>query len=144
MNDMDSLFSYRFQQAEDTLSEAEKMLTDDAYSARTIINRAYYSMYYAVQALFIRTGHQLKTSKHSGVIAIFDHEFVKTGLFDKGLSKIFHKAFDDRQEFDYKEFVVAAREDAVETVKGAQEFIAEIKKFLENNENVTNHTPGNR
>ncbi len=132
MNDMDSLFSYRLQQAEDTLSEAEKMLADNGYSARTIINRAYYSMYYVVNALFIRTGHQLKTSKHSGIIAIFDHEFVKTGLFDKRFSKIFHKAFDDRQEFDYKEFVVATREDAVEAVREAQEFVAEIKKFLEN------------
>ena len=132
MNDMDSLFSYRLQQAEDTLSEAEKMLTDNAYSARTIINRAYYSMYYVVHALFIRTGHQLKTSKHSGVITIFDREFVKTGLFDKRFSKIFHKAFDDRQEFDYKEFVVASREDALEAVRESQEFVAEIKKFLEN------------
>jgi len=141
MNDMDSLFSYRLQQAEETLSEAEKMLADNVYSARTIINRAYYSMYYAVHALFIRTGHKLKTSKHSGVIATFDSEYVKPGLFDKRFSKILHKAFDDRQEFDYKEFVVAAREDAAETVREAREFVAEIKKFLENNKNITKFAP---
>jgi len=132
MNDMERLFSYRIQQAEDTLSEAERMLVDNAYSARSIINRAYYSMYYAVLALFIRTEYRLKTSKHSGVIAVFDREFVKTGLFDKKFSKMFHKAFDDRQEFDYKEFVVATREDAVDAVREAREFMAEIKEFLGN------------
>ena len=132
MNDMERLFSYRIQQAEDTLSEAERMLVDNAYSARSIINRAYYSMYYAVFALFIRTEYRLKTSKHSGVIAVFDREFVKTGLFDKKFSKMFHKAFDDRQEFDYKEFVVATREDAVDAVREAREFMAEIKEFLGN------------
>jgi uncharacterized protein (UPF0332 family) len=42
MTDMETLFSYRYKQAEETLLEAQKML-EAGFSPRSIINRAYYS-----------------------------------------------------------------------------------------------------
>ena len=82
MTDKDSLFLYRLKQAEETLLDAEKMLKGDL-TPRSITNRAYYSMFYALLALFIKTDVNIKTSKHSGVITLFDKEFVKTGKIDK-------------------------------------------------------------
>jgi uncharacterized protein (UPF0332 family) len=82
MTDKETLFKYRIEQAEETLSDAEKMLKNHL-SPRSIANRAYYSMFYTVLALYIDKDINLKTSKHSGVISIFDKEFVHTGKIDK-------------------------------------------------------------
>jgi len=60
MTDKQALLTYRLKQAEETLSDAKKMLVDKL-SPRSIINRAYYSMFYAVLALFIKTDINLKT-----------------------------------------------------------------------------------
>jgi hypothetical protein len=70
MTDKKTLYQYRIKQAEETFSDAEKMLKNNL-SPRSIINRAYYSMFYAILALYINEGLNLKTSKHSGVISIF-------------------------------------------------------------------------
>jgi uncharacterized protein (UPF0332 family) len=62
------------------------------------MNRLYYAMFYAVLAL-LQAKH-LGTSKHSGAIALFDREFVKTGIFPKELSMALHRAFALRQKGD--------------------------------------------
>jgi len=129
MTDKETLFSYRFQQAEETLSEAKKML-EDSFSSRSIINRSYYSMFYALLALFLKTGINTKTSKHIGVISLFDKEFVKTGKIDKHYSTILHETFDARQEGDYKEFIELSLEDASHFVKLAEEFLEGIRNIV--------------
>jgi len=129
MTDKETLFSYRFQQAEETLSEAKKML-EDSFSPRSIINRSYYSMFYALLALFLKTGINTKTSKHIGVISLFDKEFVKTGKIDKHYSTILHETFDARQEGDYKEFIELSLEDASHFVKLAEEFLEGIRNIV--------------
>ena len=91
-------------------------------------------MFYALLALFIKSNVDVKTSKHIGVISIFDKEFIKTGKFDKLYSKILHNAFDARQEGDYKEFVDLSIEDATEYVKNADEFLKKINEYLVNRE----------
>ncbi|MEW6327027.1 MAG: HEPN domain-containing protein [Thermodesulfobacteriota bacterium] len=82
MRDKEALFTYRLRQAEETLSDAQKMLHDNL-SPRSIVNRAYYSAFYAVLAAFLKSNINLKTSKHAGVISIFDREPVHTGRIDK-------------------------------------------------------------
>ena len=70
MTDKQVLLAYRLKQAEETLADAELMLKSNL-SARSVINRAYYSVFYAILALFIHSDVNPKTSKHSGVIAFF-------------------------------------------------------------------------
>ena len=132
MTDKDSLFLYRLKQAEETLLDAEKMLKGD-FTPRSITNRAYYSMFYALLALFIKTDVNIKTSKHSGVITLFDKEFVKTGKIDKYYSRSLHDIFDARLEFDYKEFTILSEDTAAEHIKLAVEFLNIIKDFIDKN-----------
>ena len=131
MTDKKTLYQYRIKQAEETLSDAEKMLKNHL-SPRSIINRAYYSMFYAILALYINEGLNLKTSKHSGVISIFDKEFVHSGKIDKNFSKILHRIFISRQEGDYKELVKISRDDAARSVADAKDFFCAIKSFIKN------------
>lgn len=129
MTDKEALSVYRFKQAEETLSEAERMVREN-FSPRSIINRAYYSLFYSVLALFLKADINVKTSKHSGIISVFDKEFVKIGKIDKRYSKIFHDAFDDRQEGDYKELIEIPFEKTTEHVKLAREFLTAVKDSI--------------
>ncbi len=73
MTDRETIFGYRMRQTEETLSDVVRML-EAGFSPRTIVNRSYYAMFYAVLALFIHSNTPHKTSKHSGVIGIFNSE----------------------------------------------------------------------
>jgi len=128
MNEIEKLIEYRMKQAEETISEAEKMVKEK-FSSRTIINRTYYSMFYAILALFLKTGIHINTSKHTGIITIFDKEFIKTGKIEKKYSKLSHNVFDDRKEADYRELIEIPFDTAVKYVKMAREFINQIKEF---------------
>lgn len=129
MTDTELLFLYRLKQAEETLLDANKMVESNL-SPRSIINRAYYAMFYAILALFLKTGLDVKTSKHIGIISIFDREFIKTGKIDKRYSRMLHDVFDARLEGDYKEYVEITANDALEHVKFAEEFMQTIKDFI--------------
>jgi len=130
MTDKEILFSYRFKQAEETLLDAERML-QGSFSARSITNRAYYSMFYAVLALFLKADIKIKTSKHIGVLSIFDKEFILTGKIDKYYSEILHRMFNIRQKVDYKELIEIPSEEAAEHFRLAKEFIDHIKNYMD-------------
>ncbi len=132
MTDKQTLLGYRLKQAEETLSDAEKMYREDC-STRSITNRAYYSMFYAILALFLHSDIKIKTSKHSGIISVFDREFIHAGKMDKYFSKILHKMFTVRQEGDYKEHVEITAEDATRFIKLAKDFLNNIKEFMGKN-----------
>jgi len=130
MTDIETLFLYRINQAEETLLDAKRMYQEGNFSPRSITNRAYYSMFYGILALFLKTEVNLKTSKHIGVISLFDKEFIKTGRIDKYYSLILHKMFNLRQQGDYKEFVEISIDEAEKHVKMAEEFLDAIKEFI--------------
>src|SRR3990170_2386358 len=93
------LIRYRLEQAQVALDDA-KFLLDGNRSPQSIVNRSYYAIFYAVLALLQKIGKV--PSKHTGVISLFDSEFVLNGIFPKELSKDFHKAFELRQVSDYR------------------------------------------
>jgi uncharacterized protein (UPF0332 family) len=104
MTDREVLYRYRMKQAEETLADAQRMIEEDL-TPRSIVNRAYYAMFYSLLALFVHEGTIVKTSKHSGIISIYDKEFVHTGKFEKEYSKTLHRIFNMRQTADYRELV---------------------------------------
>jgi uncharacterized protein (UPF0332 family) len=129
MTDRETLLAYRLKQAEETLADAQAM-AESKLSPRSIVNRAYYAMFYAVLGLFLKTNVTLKTSKHSGIISMFDQAFILSGKIDKQLSKSLHKMFNVRQVADYKELVEVSVEEVDDALEAARKFIEEIKKFI--------------
>jgi len=122
-----SLIRYRLEQARTALSDAKFLLEGDR-SPQSIVNRAYYAMFYSVLALLQNIGRV--PSKHTGVISLFDTEFVLKGVFPRELSKNFHKAFELRQVSDYKTFNPVSKEKAEETLKNAHHFVEVVTKYL--------------
>ncbi len=123
---LEILISYRIGQSHETLREAEVLFNQSAF--RGSVNRAYYAMFYAVLALLAT--RQMGTSKHAGVLSLFDREFVKTGIFPRELSKSLRVAFDRRQTYDYGEFVAMDDMKSQETLKDANTFVATVEKYL--------------
>ena len=122
-----SLIRYRLEQAQTALDDA-KFLLDGNRSPQSIVNRAYYAMFYATLALLQKIGKV--PSKHTGVISLFDTEFALKGIFPKELSKNFHKAFELRQISDYRTLKPILKEKAGETLKNAASFFESVKKYL--------------
>jgi len=132
MTDRETLFRYRLSQAEETLADARMMLAGGA-GPRSIVNRCYYAMFYGVLALLLHQNIEHTTSKHSGIISIFDRAFVHTGKLDREYSRMLHRVFDSRQEADYKEFIEISAEDAAHWLRVAEEFMQGIKALMEEN-----------
>ncbi|KWT92948.1 HEPN domain-containing protein [Candidatus Magnetominusculus xianensis] len=73
---------------------------------------------------------QMGTSKHSGAIALFDKEFIKTNVFDKSMSKILHRVFELRQKGDYVEYADILDEDVLELFPQVENFVNSVKRYL--------------
>ena len=71
------------------------------------------------------------SSKHSGVIAYFNQNYVKEGIFSKELSKIIRMASENREKADYLDFFIASKDEAERQIVRAEEFINVIKTYLE-------------
>jgi uncharacterized protein (UPF0332 family) len=124
-----ALVRYRLEQAVETLREASLLLDQSAW--RGAQNRAYYAMFYAVLALLAT--RQLGSSKHSGVLGLFDREFVKPGLLPRALSRSLRLAFNRRQSWDYGEMGDLDPEEVTDMVAEAKLFVQAIEEFLRQN-----------
>lgn len=123
---LQALVRYRLEEAAETLKEAE--LLRDAGSYRGAVNRAYYAMFYGLLGLLAT--RRLSAAKHSGAIALFDREFVKTGLFAPELSRALHLAFQRRQVHDYGEIARPDLDMANESIEDARRFVEAIRNYL--------------
>src|SRR3990172_3093871 len=123
-----ALIKHRLKQADDSVEEA-KVLLKEKMSPRAVMNRLYYSMFYAVLALLQEK--QLGTSKHIGAISLFDREFIKTGIFDKSMSKTLHRVFELRQKGDYMEQSEVTQKDVDEILPEVINFVKTVKDYLQ-------------
>lgn len=123
----DALILYRLESAKEKLKAAVDLLKNGDY--KDSVSRAYYAIFTAARALLATK--QLDSSKHSGVIALFNQHFVKTGIVDKVASKIIEKAKLYREQADYGDFFVVSEDEAKTQIRSAMDFIVEIEKGIE-------------
>ena len=123
------LIQYRLESAREMLRDAQ-LLRENGGSPKSIVNRAYYAVFYAALALLVTA--DMEPSKHSGVLAKFDELFVRQGIFAKEMSRILHHAFDMRQAGDYQKSRVITKEKADEVLHSAEEFVSTIESKLLN------------
>ncbi len=116
------LAQYRMERAKNTIKDA-RVFFNEASSA-SIVNRIYYAMFYAVNALLITEGKF--SSKHSGVRALFNRDFVKQGIVSLENGKFYSEMFDARQEGDYKDFIEFDNADISVWIEKAERFINSI------------------
>jgi uncharacterized protein (UPF0332 family) len=88
-----ALSEHRIERAETTLGEAIDELSRKNY--RLSVNRAYYSIFYAMRALLATVSKN--SSKHSDVVSPFNQHFIKTGIVSDVSFKAIQSLMDLRQ-----------------------------------------------
>lgn len=125
--DAASLVSYRMEKSKEAIKAAEILLKNEMLTFA--VNRVYYSMFYAVQALLAADG--VSFSKHAQVKGYFNRMLIKTMILPKELGQLYNKAFEYRQKFDYVDFAIPDREMVIEYIEKSKNFYNEIKRHLE-------------
>lgn len=120
------LSEYRLEQAERCIKSAKVLAADGDFKGAA--NRSYYAIFHCMRSVLVLEG--VDFSKHSGVSAYFRKQYIKTGIFDVGLSDIIGEAFDIRNDSDYDDYYVISKEDVEEQIENAQEFYRVIEKYL--------------
>ena len=122
------LSKYRFEKALSDITVAKALYETGNYGVA--LNRAYYSAFDSMRAVNALDGFD--SSKHSGVIAHFNQEYVKTGKFPPTTSAIIRKASMLREKSDYEDFYEPDKEETADIIDKVEVFLKDIRIYLQN------------
>lgn len=128
------LIRYRLSNAEEKFRSARILLENSQF--KDSVSRSYYAMFSVARALLVT--RNLNSTKHSGIISLFNQHFVKTGLIDRAYGKILMNAREIREKGDYGDFYLVSKKDAETQLKNAKIFIEEIRRVIEKLEDQYN------
>ena len=123
---MDDLVQYSIDVAKEKLKSAHILLEAGQY--KDSIGRSYYALFSAVRAVLAKD--QVDFSKHAGVIAYFQKNYIKTEIFERKYSKYLSSAFQIRNSCDYDDFYIVSKANAEEQYRKVDEMIRVIIDYL--------------
>ena len=124
---MIQLSQYRLERAKEVYRDSETLIKQKSFASS--VNRSYYAIFHALRAVTALDGFD--SSKHSGIISYMNREYVKTGVFEKRLSKILDTAFRLREKADYDDFFIVSSDAAREQLEMAAEVIGIVEAHLQ-------------
>ena len=116
------LAKLRLDNANERLSFIPAILEIGDY--KTAANRSYYAM----RAVLALDGFDSK--KHSGIIAEFRKNYIKTGIFEDEMSDIISDLFEVRASSDYDDFYVISKPKIIEQYGKAELFVTRVNEYL--------------
>lgn len=117
------LAGYRMDRAKEMLVAARENLEIGQY--KTSLNRSYYAIFHAMRAMNILKGFD--SSKHSGVIAFFNKEYLKENILDRNLSIVIKNSAFLRKKSDYDDFYIASKQEAEKQLEEAERFLDAVE-----------------
>ena len=105
-----SLSKTRLLLAKERIAYADEIMKLGDY--KTVANRSYYAVFSAMRAVLALDGFDSK--KHSGIIAEFRKNYLKTELLPKELSPMIDGLVEARQGSDYDDFYIISKEEVEE------------------------------
>lgn len=121
-----NLSKARLALAKERLDTAQVILSIGDY--KTVANRSYYAVFSAMRAVLALQGFDSK--KHTGVIAEFRKQYIKSGIFPIEMSKILDSLFKVRQGSDYDDFYVISKEQVTIQLQNAKRFVEAVEQYL--------------
>ena len=121
-----SLSKTRLDIAKERIAYADEIMKLGDY--KTVANRSYYAVFSAMRAVLALDGFDSK--KHSGIIAEFRKNYLKTGILPKELSPMIDGLLEARQGSDYDDFYIISKEEVEEQLENSKKFILEVEKLL--------------
>ena len=124
------LSRYRMERAGEDLETVEQNMAIGKY--RASINRSYYAVFHSLRA--VTALDRFDSGKHSGIIAYFNQHYIKTGVFDKSISKMIASCYRLREKADYDDFFLVSKEDAEKQPEKAKLILAAVSQYIEHTE----------
>jgi uncharacterized protein (UPF0332 family) len=115
----------------DCLEDAREALSRSR--SNVALNRSYYAMFHAIQALFFVEGIAAKS--HTGAHNAFHKEYILTNLLPRSTGKSLKVVFEKRQFSDY-EYDGVSNAEASQAVTDADAFVTAIMQFLKENNHL--------
>ncbi len=122
-----TLCLFRLEQAERCIKSAKLLLNEADYNGAA--NRSYYAVFHCMRAILATDEVDFK--RHSGVIAYFRKEYIKTGKFDTSISEWIAELFDIRSFSDYQDFYLVTKEAILIQVQRAEQFYTIVREYLQ-------------
>ena len=116
------LSKLRLDIAKERISFAKEIFKIGDY--KTVANRSYSAMR-AVLAL-----NNIDSKKHSGIIAEFRKNYLKTEILPKDLSFTIDELVEVRQGSDYDDFYLISKSEVEQQLINAEIFVNEVERYL--------------
>ena len=121
------LVLYRLETARNDLKSARALFFIEDYKGAN--NRAYYSIFHAINAVHAVSGKAYK--RHKDALANFNKNYVKTEIFPRKLGKKIVESEEIRHASDYDDFYIATREEAEEQIQTAKELVSRVEEYVQ-------------
>lgn len=119
------LVLYRLETAKNDLRSARALFDLGDYKGAN--NRAYYSIFHAINAVHAISGKAYK--RHKDAVANFNKDYVRTSIFPREMGRKIGQAEEIRHASDYDDFYIASKEESERQISAADEFIAIAEKY---------------
>ncbi len=117
---------FKLSQARDALDEAKGLLADDA-ELKYVVNSLYYGFYYPMLALLQTKG--IPAAMQSVSIAMFEKEFVQTGVVEARFRESVRKAFELKPKCAGAALSLITRDDVQTLLRDAEDFIVVVSRM---------------
>ncbi|MDP2928376.1 MAG: HEPN domain-containing protein [Candidatus Omnitrophota bacterium] len=122
----EDLIRYRREKSKETLEDAYILFR--AGRLFSALNRIYYALFYEVMALLLTK--DLSSARHTGIRALFNEHFIRTGKVSVESGRFFSRMYDFRQKGDYADFVQFEEAKIKEWLVLAESFINEVDQVI--------------
>lgn len=123
-----TLVTLELKKAHETFEEITILTTANKWSGAA--NRLYYAVFHAINALLIHDGHI--TNTHKGSHAVFNLNYIKTGILPIEYGRLYNQLQTMREESDYNCVYEVEAEELRERIEPAQKLIEEIERLVKN------------
>ena len=123
-----TLVTLELKKARETFEEITILTTANKWSGAA--NRLYYAVFHAINALLIHDGHI--TNTHKGSHAVFNLNYIKTGILPIEYGRLYNQLQTMREESDYNCVYEVEADELKERIEPAQKLIEEIERLVKN------------
>lgn len=117
---------YRRETVRNDLKSARALFFIEDYKGAN--NRAYYSIFHAINAVHAVSGKAYK--RHKDAVANFNKDYVKTSVFPREMGRKIGQAEEIRHASDYDDFYIATREEAEEQIETGKQLLELIEEYI--------------
>ena len=125
-SERNTIVKYRLERANESLLDVHISIQNSRWN--NAANRLYYACFYATIALLLKDGHEART--HNGVRTLLGQHYVKEGIISTELNQIYRKLFNLRQTGDYDDLAVLTKEEVLDLLEPAENFIKSIEQLI--------------